>query len=294
EAIYYAADQGAQVINMSLGNQTGDINCPKDTPALQEAVDYAHSKGVLLVAAAGNESSGHLVTPATCTYTLGVASTGSGDLVSYFSNYGSYVSVAAPGESIFSTRNGGGYQYMQGTSMATPLVSGLAALLYAAHPGYTPDQVASAILDNAVDRGDPGWDPHYGCGRIDAYAALLNGAQGSSPLCLGATAWGGEAESSSRRSALSQSRADYVPGQLILRLKPDLAGAAVSDLFWRHSVRLLRRGYGGDLLVGVPEGQELLFLQKLAADPAVEYVQPNYILSLSPVGGGDAGLSPAQ
>ncbi len=278
EAIRYAADQGAQVINMSLGNQSGDINCLVDTPALQAAVDYAHSKGVLLVAAAGNEGSSHLVAPATCRYTLGVASTGQGDLVSTFSNYGSYVSVAAPGETILSTAKGGGYVYMQGTSMATPLVSGLAALLYAANPGYTPDQVASAILDNAVDRGDPGWDSYYGCGRIDAYAALLNGAQGSSPLCLGTTTWGAEAASPSRGSTPLQPKAEYVPGQLILRPWSGLSSAALLDLLWKHGIRPLRWSYGGDLLVAVPEGQELLFLQKLAADPAVEYVQPNYVL----------------
>ncbi len=87
----------------------------------------------------------------------GVAATTSSDTRAYFSNYGDHVSVAAPGTEIYSTLPGSGYSYMQGTSMATPFVAGLAAMVYAYFPSYTPDQVASAILDNAKDLDSPGW-----------------------------------------------------------------------------------------------------------------------------------------
>jgi len=186
-AIYYAADHGARVINMSLAGTTRDNLCPSD---VQAAVDYAYRRGVLLVAAAGNwPYIAQSPFPANCAHVLGVAATTSSDSRAWFSNYGDHVSVAAPGEDIYSTLRYGGYGYMDGTSMATPFVAGLAALVYARFPTYTPDQVASAILDNAQDLGSTGWDIYYGCGRIDAFRALWDGARGDDPVCLGARVW---------------------------------------------------------------------------------------------------------
>jgi subtilisin family serine protease len=68
-------------------------------------------------------------------------------------------------------------------------VAGLAALVYARFPTYTPNQAASAILDNAQDLGSTGWDIYYGCGRIDAFQALWEGGAGDYPVCLGARVW---------------------------------------------------------------------------------------------------------
>jgi thermitase len=168
--ITYAADNGAQVINLSLGG-TGLA----DNETLKGAVNYAYSKGCLLVAAAGNcdPSCYEPIYPAAYDHVIAVAATNSSDNRAWFSNYGSYIDVAAPGVSIYSTVRNNGYGYMDGTSMATPFVSGLAALIWSEYPGYTNDQVEGRIETRAVDLGETGWDQYYGHGRIDAHAALL-------------------------------------------------------------------------------------------------------------------------
>ena len=172
-AVIYAADHGAQVINLSLG---GDY----DSQALHDAVIYAHDAGCVVVAATGN-SGGAVLYPAKYAEALAVAATDSNDMWSGFSNYGPEVDVAAPGVSIYSTYFGGGYTYKSGTSMAAPHVAGLAALVWSAYPNYTNDQVEGRIEMAAVDLGSPGWDPYYGHGRIDAQAALCAPELGASP-----------------------------------------------------------------------------------------------------------------
>ncbi|MBC7227328.1 MAG: peptidase S8 [Thermoflexales bacterium] len=267
-AIRDAADKGAKVINMSLG---GAAACPSD---LQSAVDYAYSRGVLLVAAAGNDGKSQTVFPANCTHVLGVAATTSSDTRAGFSNYGDHVSVAAPGTDIYSTLRGGGYGYMQGTSMATPFVAGLAALVYARFPTYTPDQVASAILDNAQDLGSTGWDMDYGCGRIDAFKALWDGAQGNYPVCLGARVWSAEGQGGGGAG-------EYVPGEVVVTLR---ARARAEGVF-----RVQGLASGSELLyqdrsgvqvwrLRVPVGQEEAVLARLRADPAVVAADRNYIV----------------
>lgn len=279
-AIRYAADQGAKVINMSLG---GPGNCPSD---LQEAVNYAYSRGVLLVAAAGNETAQTPIPfpafPANCAHVLGVAATNSSDTYAWFSNYGDHVSVAAPGEDILSTCRYNSYCYMNGTSMATPFVAGLASLVYAAFPTYTPDQVASAILDNAKDLGPSGWDWDYGCGRIDAFSAIWNGAKGNYPVCLGARVWSaGDRESRGAEVRRSEGAAEVVPGEVVVTVR---AGARAESLFRAQGL-----ASGGDLLyrdrsgvqvwrLRVPVGQEEAVLARLRADPAVIAADRNYVI----------------
>lgn len=262
-AIYYAADRGAKVINMSLG---GDASCPD---YLQEAIDYAYGRGVLLVAAAGNNGGNRSVFPANCNHVLGVAATTSGDTRASFSNYGSHVSVAAPGVSILSTCLGGGYCSRQGTSTATPFVAGLAALVYARYSAYTPDQVASAILDNAMDLGTSGWDPYYGCGRIDAFQAVWEGARGSAPVCLGTQTWGTAKET-----------APFVPGEVIVILRAEVNGSPL-----RHAGTILAEEVLYRTLFGlevwrlrVPVGREQEILARLRADPSVISADLNYLI----------------
>ncbi len=164
-AILYAADNGAKVINLSLGATTYSRG-----EAL--AVDYAYRKGVVMVAAAGNNSFDRLFYPAAHKHVIGVAATDSEDHIAWFSNYGPYISVAAPGVSIISTLPGGGYGIMCGTSMAAPHVSGLAALILARNPTLSPAEVRRIIETHAEDQvgpekmDTPGWDPFYGFGRI--------------------------------------------------------------------------------------------------------------------------------
>jgi len=161
QGVIYAAQQGAQVINLSLG-------APASSATLHKAVRYAWSHGAVLVAAAGNESSSAPSYPANYDEVIAVASTNAQDVKSTFSNFGPWVDVAAPGEAIFSTYLGSSYAYLSGTSMAAPLVSGLAALLAA--QGRTNAHIRSAILGSA----DPimGTGIYWRYGRVNAERAV--------------------------------------------------------------------------------------------------------------------------
>lgn len=263
DAIRYAADHGAQVINMSLGG-TGSCS---DMWYVQNAIDYAYEQGVVLVAAAGNTGDNSNTFPANCEHVLGVAATDSSGSRAYYSTWGDHVSVAAPGSSIYNTFMGGGYGYKSGTSMATPHVAGLAALLRTRYPSYTPDQIASAILDNAQDAGAAGWDQHYGCGVIDAYEALSQGAQGAYPQCLGAQAW------STSTSGEVQAEVDFVPGEIIVAFR-DGVEAEQRTLRSASSAEFLPQMGGWRLQV--PPGQEQAMLAQLRADPDVVNAALNY------------------
>ncbi|MBN2027265.1 MAG: peptidase S8, partial [Actinobacteria bacterium] len=165
--IRYAADHGAEVINMSLGG-------PDYSYTLSEAVNYAHNKGVVIVAASGNESTS-VSYPAACDHVIAVGALKSNDILADFSNQGSALDLTAPGVSILSTVPGG-YGKMTGTSMASPVVSGCASLVLAEHPGYSAGQVEQALKNGATDLGSPGFDTSYGYGKVNAYAAV-SGAQ---------------------------------------------------------------------------------------------------------------------
>lgn len=163
--IIWAADHGAQIINLSLGGIT-----PNST--LERAVNYAVARGVLMVAASGNDGAGNLRYPANYAPVLSVGSVNSINQRSAFSSYGSGLDVVAPGEDIYSTNPGGGYGYRSGTSMSAPYVSGLAAILWGI-PGYGRANTVSGVIRNtARDLGDPGWDVEYGYGIIQMDTAL--------------------------------------------------------------------------------------------------------------------------
>ncbi|HEY77433.1 MAG TPA: peptidase S8 [Thermoflexia bacterium] len=273
-AISYATDNGADVINMSLG---AGVAC-SEVPGAQDAINYAYARGVVLVAAAGNHGGdvpNAELFPANCDHVLGVAAVNSDGSIASYSNYGNHVSVAAPGTNIYSTLMGGGYGYMSGTSMATPHVAGLAALLRAHYPSYTPDQIASAILDNAEDIGAAGRDDYAGCGLIDAYRALLNGAQGATPLCPEQTS-----STSTASAETSAAAALFVPGELLLSLRPGVEATQVA-LRYRLPLEPVSRALG-IWRMRVPVGEELTILSRLQVDPAVRYAHPNYIVTALP------------
>jgi thermitase len=167
QGIIYAADNKAQVINMSLGG----YGLENDQTFIN-AIVYAYSKGCLLVAAGGNGGISTPMYPAAYTHVIAVAATDSSDNRAGFSNYGSYIDVAAPGVSIYSTERYGSYGYMDGTSVATPFVSGLAALVWFANPSLTNDQVENIIESTADDLYPPGRDDYFGWGRINAATAV--------------------------------------------------------------------------------------------------------------------------
>jgi thermitase len=168
--IVWAADHGADVVNLSLGG-------PYTSAMLEQAVDYAWSHGVVLTAAVGSEGYSNPTYPAAYENTIGVGSTDHDDQRAAFSNYGVYLSVVAPGVSILVGTRGGGYQRWSGTGLATPLVAGLAGLVRAHYPGLAAAQVREVIEVGAIDLGQPGWDSLYGHGRIHVCRSLKMAAR---------------------------------------------------------------------------------------------------------------------
>ncbi len=165
--IVYATDQGANVINLSLGAYAA-------TNYEAAAVQYAASKGAVLVAAAGNDDTYFPVYPAAFDPVIAVSATDSSDWITDFSNYGDYIDLAAPGVNIYSTFPGSSYYSLPGTSMVAPIVSGTVALVLSKNPLLTRGEVENILRKSTVDRGSKGWDVFYGYGRIDAYKAVRN------------------------------------------------------------------------------------------------------------------------
>jgi subtilisin family serine protease len=176
-ALYYAVQHQANVVNMSF-----DVSTP--SPALSAAISYANQQGVILVAAAGNESTSAPVYPAALnSNVMGIASTTDWDTRSSFSNYGDTdVWIAAPGEYVISTFPGGTYASASGTSFSSPLVAGSADLLLSAKPALNQANAASA-LSRAVQL-----TPDLNHGRLDVYQAISawinsSGSTSSSNSC---------------------------------------------------------------------------------------------------------------
>ena len=180
--ISWAVDQGAWLLNLSLGTY-------EDSTPVRDAIVYAHTNGVLVVAAMGNDNTGDRFYPAAYEEeVLAVAATGPNDARAPYSNFGDYCDVAAPGgtelAAIYSTMptypvwktkvegHSTWYDYVYGTSQATAYVTGLAALIWAKDLSLSAAQVQTTIEATAKDLGTPGWDPSYGYGRIDPLAAL--------------------------------------------------------------------------------------------------------------------------
>ncbi len=170
-ALYYAVQHQANVVNMSF-------DVPTSSAALSQAVSYANQKGVVLVAAAGNENTSAPVYPAALNANvMGIASTTNWDARSTFSNYGNTdVWIAAPGEYVISTFPGGTYASASGTSFSSPIVAGTAALMLSAKPSLNQASASSA-LSHAIKL-----TPDLHNGRLDVYQAVsawVNSSSGS-------------------------------------------------------------------------------------------------------------------
>ncbi|MDR6225346.1 S8 family peptidase [Desmospora profundinema] len=161
KGIIDAADAGSDVISMSLGGSQG-------SRTLEEAVNYAHEQGSVVVAAAGNSSTNAPSYPAYYENAIAVAATDENDRLANFSNYGDWVDVAAPGVNILSTMPNNQYQNQSGTSMATPYVAGLAGLI--ASQGKSGDEIREAI-ESSADKID-GTGSNFTHGRINAAKAV--------------------------------------------------------------------------------------------------------------------------
>ncbi|ASA23586.1 S8 family peptidase [Paenibacillus donghaensis] len=177
EGIIWAADNGAKVINLSLGNYA-------DSQFLHDAIKYAYDRDIVIVSAAGNDNTERPGYPAAYPEVLAVAATNASQQKASFSNYGDYIDVTAPGESIASTYPDSQYAALSGTSMASPHVAALAGLVRSLNPDLSNDEVVQLMRDNAVDLGTPGHDKYYGWGQIDIYKTLQAAGGGEIPLQL--------------------------------------------------------------------------------------------------------------
>ncbi|MEA2650862.1 MAG: serine protease [Chloroflexota bacterium] len=185
--IIWAANHGATVINMSVGGFPA-------AQYVQDAVNYAWGKGVVLVGAAGNNNREETFFPASFTNVVSVSATQVNDEFANWSSYGPKVDVSAPGASVQTTNctvctyaghdTWGDHTYISGTSFATPNVAGVIALIRARYPSYTPAQVVSRLISTADDLGRAGYENRYGNGRVNAYRAL-GGSVAAAPRSRG-------------------------------------------------------------------------------------------------------------
>ena len=166
EAIIYASDHGARVINLSLGWKD------EKPQEVTEAIEYAiNKKGVLLIAAAGNEHA-PICFPANHSEVLAVSSTDEDDKKIYNSGFGPELDLVAPGIFILTTQLGNWYTLVPGTSLSSAMVSAVAALLAARHPYLTSTQIREYLINRADDLGDEGKDDLYGYGKVNALKTL--------------------------------------------------------------------------------------------------------------------------
>jgi serine protease len=165
--ITYAAANGANVINCSWGG-------PYNSQYEQDIINALYADGVVVVAAAGNESSSSRSYPAGYNHVVAVASVNSTDHLSSFSNYGTWITVSAPGEGIFSTWAHNAFTALDGTSMASPITAGTLCLIKAANPGFAVDQLVQRLTSTAdtIDYLNPNRRGLMGAGRVNAAAAI--------------------------------------------------------------------------------------------------------------------------
>jgi len=162
QGINWAADNGAKVANVSYAVASYST--------VQSAANYMRSKGGVVVVSAGNNNT--LQTYAADDAMLNVAATDSNDAKASFSNFGDAVDLAAPGVSVYSTTNGGGYANVSGTSFSSPITAATVALMMSANSKLTPADIDKFIKSTALDLGTSGFDQYYGFGRIDAAKAV--------------------------------------------------------------------------------------------------------------------------
>ena len=177
-AVVYAADNGADVINMSFGDVI-------QSPLLHDAIRYAFAKNIVLVASSGNDGSNNPHYPSDFSEVISTGSVGQYDVRSFFSSHSPSLDIMAPGEQIITTAMGGGYtDQFAGTSAAAPQVTGVVSLIKSlekrkkiSNPVYqelSSEEIRGVILNSADDAGDAGWDKYYAAGIVNAEKAILS------------------------------------------------------------------------------------------------------------------------
>jgi hypothetical protein len=281
--IKWAADHGARVINLSLGSTHYNVN-------MKAVVDYAIGKGAVVIAAAGNDGDGYNLPcyPAAYPEVVAVAAVDANGRHAFFSNYGSYVDIAAPGEKydydylygdgIFSTFLNGGYTAMSGTSMASPHVAGEAAQILSRHPEYTVAQVIAAIEGSALHVDMPyapssGRNDWYGYGIIQVDQALDYSILGEEAQVI----------PQDNMIEVDQRTAPIAHGYVMLHVR-----AGADEVALAHALAglgLTLSGSGADALVGekitVPAGQEWQMVDRLRKLDGVQSADPDYVVTMN-------------
>lgn len=163
QGLTWASDMGARVANISYSGVAASAT-------VQSAAQYMRARGGLVVVAAGNNGIDEGIAPTTSM--IVVSATDANDQKTSWSSYGSFVSIAAPGQDIWTTTRGGGYQAWWGTSLASPVVAGVVSLMMSARPAMSNTQLESLLYSSSTDLGAAGRDSYYGWGRVNAAAAV--------------------------------------------------------------------------------------------------------------------------
>ncbi len=170
QAIKFARENGADIITMSFGGEQSPM-----AQVIRIQMNFAYQQGVLMVAAAGNDNTDSKFYPAANEQVIAVSAVDSNMEKASYSNYGDWIELAAPGGDggvrVISTIPGDSYGYKMGTSMACPFVTGVAAIMMGADPGMSNVEIREALWEQAIDLGEPGKDPIYGYGLVNAYRA---------------------------------------------------------------------------------------------------------------------------
>ncbi|MFC7796539.1 S8 family peptidase [Streptomyces cinereoruber] len=171
-ALRYAADNGAKVVNISMAG----VEFEESIAKWQEAVDYALAKGVLIFAGSGNDGDGGVLYPAATPGVVAVGALDAKGKITKFSSYGSHLALAAPGVEVPGrcSKNKNRYCAFEGTSYATAITSGTAALIWSAHPDWTANQVLRVMLETAGHNG-PVPSKYIGYGSVRPAQVLLEG-----------------------------------------------------------------------------------------------------------------------
>ncbi|MEO0180893.1 MAG: S8 family peptidase [candidate division WOR-3 bacterium] len=165
DAIYWAANNGAHIISMSIGG-------PSSSAYLQSACQYAWNMGLYLAASSGNDGTNQISYPARYSTVVAVGAINQAHQRPSWSNYGPELELCAPGVSIIGCYGTNQYTYADGTSASCPFVTGAAGLVKAYKPSYTNQQIRDLLNATAHDYGAAGWDQYFGYGEVDLYAAI--------------------------------------------------------------------------------------------------------------------------
>jgi subtilisin family serine protease len=167
QGVHYAVDHGARIINISIAGDS-----PSST--LQEAIDYAWSNNVVVVAAAGNNANDQPQYPAACAEVVAVSATQTNDTLADFSSFGTFITLAAPGDNIWTTQSDPlkPYGSWRGTSFSSPIVAATAGLAASINPLLSNTQIVNLLERTADDLGPAGFDAAFGYGRVNASRAV--------------------------------------------------------------------------------------------------------------------------